>query len=298
MKLFHTLLFALVATVALTTMAEARLSGGTCSVTTFNKLMSAEKALAVNKYNIDVTANKYMMTCGTKMTKLFFDQHCVACGADLACMRKKILEDVQVNAKTNIMKLVDQGLSVMEIPECSAFIGPLFSKMMRFSLRNKRSPTMEEAIEFTFPNANIEAILADAKKWGIGKGMGMDMTNMMGMPVNEDRDDDDLGSIYGGSKPAYSYGGMTYNRYGYNANPTQGAMDAARRAGALTNTEAGRMGYSSNYRNGRNIPLRDEEDDLGGIAGALMSPAAFKIASWGQRVGPFVGPITNAIRRL
>ena len=39
----------------------------------------------------------------------------------------------------------------------------------------------------------------------------------------------------------------------------------------------------------------DMNDDLGGLAGALTSPAAFQIANWGQRVGPFVGPMKNAI---
>jgi len=58
-----------------------------------------------------------------------------------------------------------------------------------------------------------------------------------------------------GSKTAYSYGGTNYNHRGYKADPTRSAMDAARRAGALTNSEARRMGYSSNYR--------DEDDLLG-----------------------------------
>ena len=39
----------------------------------------------------------------------------------------------------------------------------------------------------------------------------------------------------------------------------------------------------------------DMNDDVGGLAGAMMSPAAFKIASWGQRVGPFVGPLKSAM---
>ena len=39
----------------------------------------------------------------------------------------------------------------------------------------------------------------------------------------------------------------------------------------------------------------DMNDDVGGLAGAMMSPAAFKIASWGQRVGPFVGPMKSAM---
>jgi hypothetical protein len=70
-----------------------------------------------------------------------------------------------------------------------------------------------------------------------------------------DDEDESLGSIYGGSKTAYSYGGTNYNSGGYKADPTRSAMDAARRAGALTNTEAQRMGYSSNFR--------DEDDSLG-----------------------------------
>ena len=55
-------------------------------------------------------------------------------------------------------------------------------------------------------------------------------------------------SIYGGSRTAYSVGGTNYNRYGYKSDPSRSAMDDARRAGALTNDEARRMGYSSNYR--------------------------------------------------
>ena len=62
-------------------------------------------------------------------------------------------------------------------------------------------------------------------------------------------------SIYGGSRTAYSVGGTNYNRYGYKSDPSRSAMDDARRAGALTNDEARRMGYSSNYR--------DEDDNLG-----------------------------------
>ena len=62
-------------------------------------------------------------------------------------------------------------------------------------------------------------------------------------------------SIYGGSRTAYSVGGTNYNRYGYKSDPSRSAMDDARRAGLLTNDEARRMGYSSNYR--------DEDDLLG-----------------------------------
>ena len=39
----------------------------------------------------------------------------------------------------------------------------------------------------------------------------------------------------------------------------------------------------------------DEDDHLGGVAGAMMSPAAFKIARWGQRVGPYLGPMKSAM---
>ena len=78
-----------------------------------------------------------------------------------------------------------------------------------------------------------------------------------------DEDEDALGSFgpgWGGfegrgSTTAYSYGGTNYNSGGYKADPTRSAMDAARRAGALTNSEARRMGYSSNYR--------DEDELLG-----------------------------------
>jgi len=50
---------------------------------------------------------------------------------------------------------------------------------------------------------------------------------------------------YGGSTPAYSYGGNTYNASGYLANPSRDAQIRARDAGALTNYEASRMGLSN-----------------------------------------------------
>ena len=50
---------------------------------------------------------------------------------------------------------------------------------------------------------------------------------------------------YGGSTPAYSYGGNTYNSSGYLANPSHSAQIEARNAGALTNYEASRMGLSN-----------------------------------------------------
>lgn len=49
----------------------------------------------------------------------------------------------------------------------------------------------------------------------------------------------------GGSKPAYSVGGYTYNSSGYLANPSRSAQIQARNAGALTNYEASRMGLSN-----------------------------------------------------
>jgi hypothetical protein len=50
---------------------------------------------------------------------------------------------------------------------------------------------------------------------------------------------------YGGSKPAYSYGGNTYNSSGYLANPSRDAQLRARDAGALTNYEARQMGLTN-----------------------------------------------------
>jgi hypothetical protein len=41
--------------------------------------------------------------------------------------------------------------------------------------------------------------------------------------------------------------------------------------------------------------LRDEDDDIGALPALLMSPAAFKIAAIGQKVGPFIGPMKSAI---
>ena len=45
----------------------------------------------------------------------------------------------------------------------------------------------------------------------------------------------------GGSTPSYSYGGNTYNRGGYIANPSRGAIERANRAGALTRREYSRL---------------------------------------------------------
>lgn len=50
---------------------------------------------------------------------------------------------------------------------------------------------------------------------------------------------------YGGSTPAYSYGGNTFNSSGYLANPSRDAQIQARDAGALTNYEASKMGLSN-----------------------------------------------------
>ena len=50
---------------------------------------------------------------------------------------------------------------------------------------------------------------------------------------------------YGGSRPAYSSGGSTFNSSGYLANPSRDAQIRARDAGALTNYEARQMGLSN-----------------------------------------------------
>ena len=65
--------------------------------------------------------------------------------------------------------------------------------------------------------------------------------------------DDNLGNRwdFGGSTPSYSYGGNTYNRGGYIANPSRGAIERANNAGALTRSEYNRL------------TNRDEDDDLG-----------------------------------
>jgi len=47
---------------------------------------------------------------------------------------------------------------------------------------------------------------------------------------------------YGGSKPAYSVGGNTFNSSGYLANPSRSAQIEANNAGALTRYEAQKMG--------------------------------------------------------
>ena len=45
----------------------------------------------------------------------------------------------------------------------------------------------------------------------------------------------------GGSRASYSYGGKTYNRGGYIARPSRGAIERANRAGALTRSEYSRL---------------------------------------------------------
>jgi hypothetical protein len=47
---------------------------------------------------------------------------------------------------------------------------------------------------------------------------------------------------YGGSTPAYSYGGNTFNSSGYLTNPSRSAQINANNAGALTRYEAQQMG--------------------------------------------------------
>ena len=73
--------------------------------------------------------------------------------------------------------------------------------------------------------------------------------------TNRDEDSDSLGNrwAFGGSTPSYSYGGNTYNRGGYIANPSPSAIERANNAGALTRSEYKRL------------TNRDEDDDLGGF---------------------------------
>ena len=74
--------------------------------------------------------------------------------------------------------------------------------------------------------------------------------------------DDSLGNrwAFGGSTPSYSYGGNTYNRGGYIANPSRGAIERANNAGALTRSEYNRL------------TNRDEDDDLGRFVNCDDSP--------------------------
>jgi len=58
----------------------------------------------------------------------------------------------------------------------------------------------------------------------------------------------------------YSYGGTTYNAGGYKVNPSRSAINAAQRNGALTNSEASRLGVK-NYRGGKCTNC-DENDEL------------------------------------
>ena len=84
---------------------------------------------------------------------------------------------------------------------------------------------------------------------------------------------------------SYSYGGNTYNSGGYIANPSQSAKDAARAAGALTNREASRFGYSSN--------IRDEDDEVGG-----QSISVTYTNSWDQDDEAKTCSVSNYARQI
>ena len=80
--------------------------------------------------------------------------------------------------------------------------------------------------------------------------------------TNRDEDNDSLGDrwSFGGSTPSYSYGGNTYNRGGYIANPSRSAIERANNAGALTRSEYNRL------------TNRDEDDALGVYPNCDSSP--------------------------
>ena len=80
--------------------------------------------------------------------------------------------------------------------------------------------------------------------------------------------DDNLGNRwdFGGSTPSYSYGGNTYNRGGYIANPSRGAIERANNAGALTRSEYNRLtnrDEDSDSLGALVLPHWRDEDDLG-----------------------------------
>ena len=145
-------------------------------------------------------------------------------------------------------------------PEPQYFCIYLFPVTPHHTRQNKTNVNMKLTTTVVAASLAVVALTSGAE----GRLRGRDLQSAYFKNFRSSHDaDDTLGSIYGGSNTAYSYGGNSYNSYGYLSNPSRSAMDAARRAGALTNYEAGRMGYSSNYRNGRNIPLNDEDDNLG-----------------------------------
>jgi len=58
------------------------------------------------------------------------------------------------------------------------------------------------------------------------------------------------------------------------------------------------LGFGDVFRDLPRGPFHKDEDmadELGGVASALMSPTAFKIADIGRRFGPFVGPAKSAM---
>ena len=102
--------------------------------------------------------------------------------------------------------------------------------------------------------------------------------NYRGEGVDGLWDADDLGNnrwLNGGSTPSHSYGGNTYNRGGYIANPSPGAIERANNAGALTPSEYNRLttnrdedaddlGLIVNFPTRFQTRIRDEDaDDLG-----------------------------------
>ena len=155
----------------------------------------------------------------------------------------------------NKKELVDFILSVFENPDCSAALVPMAVKTIRLVQKLGRAPTEAEVVRLLFPEANLAAIGADVKK----------LNMMMGKQVNQDRDDDDLG----GTDDRVFNEGIAHDR----SNFVKQVMSRA---------WGGRL-------------ERDEDDDIGALPALLMSPAAFKIAAIGHKVGPWIGPMKSAI---
>ena len=191
MKRFTILLAACVVALALTTTAEARLAGGKCSAKAYQEYFVKKTAEEQRKYNVEYP--KDYVTCANKLYKPFFDQHCPKCGVDSKCIAKSTARDF-VEMSQNKKEVVDYALSVFENPDCSAAFVPMYVKAIRLVQKLGRAPTEDELLLLLYPGANHAKMAADMKEMGFSK--------MLGEPVNQDRDDDELGKAKGWRKHA------------------------------------------------------------------------------------------------
>ena len=94
----------------------------------------------------------------------------------------------------------------------------------------------------------------------------------------------------GGSRASYSYGGKTYNRGGYIARPSRGAIERANRAGALTRSEYSRL--RSEFRD------VDEDNSVGDRWSSGGSRASYSYGGKTYNRGGYIArPSRGAIER-